>query len=410
MQPMGEAMAGQFSDAEWRKIEKLYDQDPARFGMPEGGREKSLVFASFNIRKLGSHRDRKREIDFLARFCATCDLVAIQEVQDNLDGLRHLKERVEAHVAGEGEYALTTSDITGEAPGESGMAERLAFLYRHRRVRRLDMASDLTFDRTAVLKRFFDNETALLDARRKFERDTKKFKAGERKTKPQYVPPAFVTFVRTPYVAAFEVPAALDAPPLRFTAVNAHLVYGSKPERRREFFALLSWLTNRLTAKKRLVAPNFLLLGDLNLDFDKPRKDRKAIDDEIRKLNKDVFGSKNTRRIYFPFLDPHPIAKKVLPTNARSNQTFDQIGFFLGAKEKRLPNDLWTDRIDADDPDGFDYGVFSFADLFARAIKGKSYVDLTKAQKDALGKKFENSVSDHLPIWVRIPRPGFESS
>ena len=29
-----------------------------------------------------------RELDFLARFCACCDLVSIQEVQDNLDGLR----------------------------------------------------------------------------------------------------------------------------------------------------------------------------------------------------------------------------------------------------------------------------------------------------------------------------------
>lgn len=400
-------MAGHFSDSEWRKIEKLYDQDPARFGLPEGGREKSLVFASFNIRKLGSFGNRKREIDFLARFCATCDLVAIQEVQDNLDGLRHLKERVEAHVAGEGEYALTTSDITGEAPGESGMAERLAFLYRYRRVRRLDMVSDLTFDRTAVFKRFFDNEKALLDARRKFERDTKRHETGTLKTKPSYVPPVFVTFVRTPYVAAFEVPAALDAPSLRFTAVNAHLVYGSKPERRREFFALLSWLTNRLTARKRLVAPNFLLLGDLNLDFDRPGKDRKAIDGEIRKLNQEVFGNKDARRIYFPFLDPHPVTKKVFTTNARSNQTFDQIGFFLGAKERRLPNDLWRTRIDVDDLDGFDYGVFNFADLFARALKHKPYASLTKDEKKALGKKFENSVSDHLPIWVRIPRPGF---
>lgn len=106
-------MAGHFSDSEWKKIETLYDRDPARFGMPEGGREKSLVFASFNIRKLGSFRNRKSEIEFLARFCANCDLVAIQEVQDNLDGLRYLKERVEAHVAGAGEYALNTSDITG---------------------------------------------------------------------------------------------------------------------------------------------------------------------------------------------------------------------------------------------------------------------------------------------------------
>ena len=157
------------------------------------------------------------------------------------------------------------------------------------------------------------------------------------------------------------------------------------------------------------MAPNFLLLGDLNLDFDRPRTDRKAIDEEIRKLNQGVFGDKDARRIYFPFLDSHPVAKKVFTTNARSNQTFDQIGFFLGAAEERLPNDLWKTRIVAGDPDGFDYGVFNFADLFARAIERKPYVRLPKPRKVALGKKFENSVSDHLPIWVRIPRPGFAS-
>ena len=400
-------MAGRFTEPEWRKIEKMLDADPARFGMPEGGREGSLVFASFNIRKLGSPRNRNREIDFLARFCACCDLVAIQEVQDNLDGLRRLKERTEARIAGSGEYALAVSDITGEVPGEPGMAERLAFLYRRHRVRRGDMASDLTIDRTSVLGHFFDNEEALIEARRKFERELARFRKKERKTKPKFTTPVFITFVRTPYVVTFEAPAANDAPPLRFTAVNAHLVYGAKKERRQEFDALVKWLTLRLTAAKRLVAPNFLLLGDLNLAFEQPRKDREKIDAVIRKYNKEAFGDANVRRVYFPFIDTHPVTKKDIRTNARDSQTFDQIGFFRGADERRLPNDPWRTLINTAEPDGFDYGVFNFADLFARALKNKAYTKLTKAEKKALGKKFENSVSDHLPIWVRLPRPGF---
>lgn len=400
-------MAGRFTDPEWRKIENLLDADPTSFGMPEGGREESLVFASFNIRKLGSHRNRSHEIDFLARFCACCDLVAIQEVQDNLDGLRRLKEQTEARIAGSGEYALAVSDITGKVPGDPGMAERLAFLYRHRRVRRADMASDLTIDRTSVLDHFFDNEKELIEARRKFERELVRFKKKERKSKPVYAPPAFITFVRTPYVVTFEAPAANDAPPLRFTAVSAHLVFGTKAERRQEFDALVEWLILRLKAGKRLVAPSFILLGDLNLDFDQPRKDREKIDAVIRKYNKEAFGKANVRRVYFPFIDAHPITNENIRTNARDNQTFDQIGFFRGAEERRLPNDLWKALIKAAEPDGFDYGVFNFADLFARALKNKAYARLTKAEKKALGKKFEHSVSDHLPIWVRLPRPGF---
>jgi endonuclease/exonuclease/phosphatase family metal-dependent hydrolase len=400
-------MAHRFSPNQWAAIIRALEADPIKYGLPEGGREKSLVFASFNIRKLSTRRDRKTELDFLARFCARCDLVAIQEVQDSLDGLRYLMERTEAHVAGQGEYALAVSDITGQVPGQKGMAERLAFLYRHHRVRRLDMASDLTFDRTAVFNNFFENETKLIAARRDYEEKLARHRAGTRKTKPSYVPPVFVTFVRTPYVAAFEAPAANDQPPLQFTAVNAHLVYGSSTERRQEFEALLEWLIQRLTAGRRLVAPNFLLLGDLNLDFDQPRKDRKAIDDRIRALNRKALGDANVRRIYFPFLDQHPIAKKVFRTNARETETFDQIGFFKGPDEQRLPNDLWRAKMDGGLADGFDYGVFNFADLFARTLMNQPYSRLSKAQKQALGRDFEHSVSDHLPIWTRIPRPGF---
>jgi endonuclease/exonuclease/phosphatase family metal-dependent hydrolase len=400
-------MAGRFSANEWKKIIKLLEQDPTRFGMPEGGREQSLVLGSFNIRKLSSRRERKEEIDFLARFCACCDLVSVQEVQDSLDGLRHLRDRTEVRVAGPGEYAITTSDITGKVPGMTGMAERLAFLYRHRRIRRLDMASDLTFDRTAVLANVFDHEKALIQARRDFEKEMKRFREKKRKSRPTYVPPNFVTFVRTPYVAAFEAPAANDQDPLQFTAVNAHLVFGSASEREQEFDALIKWLMFRLKAGGRLVAPNFILMGDLNLNFDKPRKDRERIDALIRTFNQEAFGNPNVRRIYFPFLDKHPVAGKVFRTNARDSQTFDQVGFFRGAKEKSLPNDKWKTLIRDGGPDGFDYGVFHFADLFAQALLNKPYARLTKAEKDKLGKKFEHSVSDHLPIWVRLPRPGF---
>ena len=32
---------------------------------------------------------------------------------------------------------------------------------------------------------------------------------------------------------------------------------------------------------------------------------------------------------------------------------------------------------------------------------------MDKESKDALVSRFEHAVSDHLPIWVRLPRPGF---
>ena len=368
-----------------------------------------MVLASFNIRKLGKVESRQRELAFMARFCARCDLVAIQEVQDDLKGLRYLKQKVDERVASEGEFGLLVSDITGEVPGEKGMAERLAFLYRKSRVRRMDMTSDLTVDRSGVLTNFAAHAEDFSKAWKTYKAQLKEFEDKKRSKKPKLKLPAFLTFTRTPFVAAFEAPAAGGGAPLQFIAVNTHLVYGTMKDRKEEFKALISWMTYRLTKQERMVAPNFILLGDLNLDLDQPRKDRARIEDDIRGLNKAAFGNADRRRIYFPFIGDHPGTGRPIRTNARQNQTFDQIAFFRGAGEKTLPNDLWRGTMDPNDADAFDFGVFNFADLFAKAIKGKAYLGLSKAERAALGKHFEHSVSDHMPIWVRIPRPGFRA-
>jgi len=400
-------MAGRFTAAEWEKIINELETDPTTYGMPEGGREASLVFASFNIRKLGKALNRKPEIDFLARFCARCDLVAVQEVQDNLDGLRQLKDRMESKVAGNDEFGLVVSDINGEVPGETGMAERLAFIYRKHRVRRMDMASDLNIDRSAVMEHFFNNHQLIVKTRKAFEKKMAEFADGTRRSKPSYAVPAFITFIRSPHVTAFEIPAANDAPSVTFAAVNAHLIYGKQKERDAEFEALIKWLAHRLTDEKRMTVDNFILMGDLNLNFDQPIKDRERIEERIRRLNEEAFGDRNQRRIYFPLIDGDAVTGKHIRSNARLNQTFDQIAFFLGSDEKCLPNDKWRALAAERKPDGFDYGVFNFSDLFARTLMQKSYSRLNKAEKSSLGKKFEHSVSDHMPIWVRIPRPGF---
>ena len=421
--------AGHFTKQQWDKIEAELLRDPKGYGMPDGPREESMVLASFNIRKLGQTEkrekgktiSRKRELEFMARFCARCDLIAIQEVQDNLKGLRYLKQKIDERVASEGEFGLLVSDITGEVPGEKGMSERLAFLYRKSRIKRLDMTSDLTVDRSGVLKNFADKSDLFAAAwndhqekLEKFNKDLKKWskkppnkRPKKKPKKPKLKLPAFLTFTRTPFVAAFEAPTATGGDPLQFIAVNAHLIYGTMKDRKEEFKALISWMTNRLIRQKRMVAPNFILMGDLNLDLDKPVKDRAEINDYICGLNEKVFGDKKAERVYFPFIDKHPVTKKLIRTNARQNQTFDQIAFLRGAKEQQLPNKRWSKLVDWDDLDAFDFNVFNFANLFAKTIKGKAYRGLTKVQREDLGKYFENSVSDHMPIWVRIPRPGF---
>ncbi len=163
----------------------------------------------------------------------------------------------------------------------------------------------------------------------------------------------------------------------------------------------------RLRAEEKMVAPNYILLGDLNMDLDNPKNDRQKTESYIGDLKQQAFNDRHSKRIYFPFIGDHPRTNEIVRTNARHSQTFDQIGFFLGRKEKRLPMLGSADNMGKDGPDGFDYDVFDFAELFAQAIESKPYQPLPKKKKDEFSLKFIDSVSDHMPIWVRIPRPGF---
>ena len=100
-------MAKSFTPGEWALVNALLDQREADFGLPQR-RADSVVLASSNIRKLGKVENRSAGAwAFLERFCERCDLIAVQEVQDNLAGLNHLKALLGPR------YGIATSDITG---------------------------------------------------------------------------------------------------------------------------------------------------------------------------------------------------------------------------------------------------------------------------------------------------------
>ena len=145
-----------------------------------------------------------------------------------------------------------------------------------------------------------------------------------------------------------------------------------------------------------------MLFGDLNLDFQDADARRDKIETRIKKINKTVLRSKKAAKVNLPFLDVHPGESAVYRTNARLNQTYDQIGLF--ANDKRLPPSQ-VNATAGTRPGGFDYRLFNFVDLFAEAIHRHPYEDLNPSQKKALIKKFENEVSDHMPIWIRLPKP-----
>jgi hypothetical protein len=211
----------------------------------------------------------------------------------------------------------------------------------------------------------------------------------------------------------FEIHGHPGAEHYTFLAINAHLFYGNViDDRRQEFNALLNWIMGRVQEGDVNDSLNIVLLGDLNLDYDKPENDRARIVEEIEKRNRE--GGTDVH-VYFPFLSPHPICEnqqlmgsdgETLRTNARLSETFDQIAIF--SRDSRLKNLRNEDAGAAER--GPDFGVFDFVNLFSEALHDKPFAELSKSEKKVFVGRFEHSVSDHMPLWFRIPLPDVDDS
>lgn len=422
-----------FDNNEWKAIFDLLDgADDAQvqYGLPRR-RDKSIILSSFNIRALASSdvippdgRGGRTAgaWKFIANYADHCDLLAIQEVGDNLAGIRKLKESL----AEPDKYGLVVTDATGGRPGKQAHVERLAFLFRWDRVARTELASDITYDRSEVLESIFDQRfvymedfeshaaelAAWREAFRVKEYYKKKGKLDIGKVtkgaKPAFVLRNFLTFIRSPQCVSFRVPGAAGADPYEFLAVNAHLLYGDgsrqKEERRMEFQALMRWLIARADKDETLYHRNILLFGDLNLDFDEADEDRRRIEADIRAINREVLHKAESSKLNMPFLDVHHGEEEPYRSTARMTQTYDQIALLIN--DPRLPHSQRNKVAGTEGADGYDYGVFQFTNLFTNALHdGKDFAQLTKPRKQKLVARFEHDVSDHLPIWIRLPIP-----
>ncbi len=191
-------------------------------------------------------------------------------------------------------------------------------------------------------------------------------------TKPRLKLPVFISFIRQPFCVSFRIAGHPGTEPYEFMAIDAHLWFGHYiTDRRQEFEALMEWILGRVKKNLRAYYPNFILLGDLNLDFNNPDNDRTRIEKYLKTFN-DASGKEVN--VNFPFLDIHPAKNKHFRTNARLTETFDQIGLF--SRDSRLPT-FQVNSTMGRDPRGPDYGVFDFVNLFSDAVLGKSFADLS---------------------------------
>ena len=68
-----------FSKNEWRKINTELDRDESGYGLPDRN-DKSILIASWNIRKFGKIDEKKRDNDhflFLSRVAKHFDLISV---------------------------------------------------------------------------------------------------------------------------------------------------------------------------------------------------------------------------------------------------------------------------------------------------------------------------------------------
>ncbi len=387
-------MAKQFTSEEWKKINTTLSADLAKYGLPQ--REYgSVLLGSFNIRKLGSSRSRSQDTwKFLAEVCRSFDLIAIQEIMDDMSGLRRLMSLLGP------EFSMIVSDQTGKFPGEQGMGERLGFIYRWSIVERMEVATDITYDRTKILNSIATDYDAFKEKMDVYVPKWKAYVGGTSGSKPRLKMPVFISFIRQPFCVSFRIAGHPGVPPYEFMAVNAHLWFGQyMDDRRKEFDALMDWIRGRVESNLRAYYPNFILMGDLNLDFDNPENDRGRIEKYLESFD-DASGAEVN--VNFPFLNIHPMQTETFRTNARMTETFDQIGVF--SRDFRLT--IFRDNPTlGQDPRGPDYGVFNFVRLFGDVLLDKPLDSLTSAERTAFFARFEHKVSDHMPLWIRLPLP-----
>ena len=229
--------------------------------------EKTLLLATWNIREFDSsaYGDRISEaFYYIAEIVARFDLVAIQEVRQDLRALNQLMDILGSN------YNVIFTDVT---EGAKGNGERMAFVYDKRKVRFGGLMGELVLPPVTI-----------------------KDETGKKIEQPAN------QVVRTPLMCGFKV-GWTD-----FILTTVHILYGenkaNNPARIEEISQVAKFLKKR-SENKNEWSRNLILLGDFNI-YDSSDLTMKAITDE-------------------GFIIPPELQN--IPSNAIKTKHYDQIAF-----------------------------------------------------------------------------------
>jgi exonuclease III len=193
--------------------------------------DRNVLIATWNIRAFGkvlpkwasadgeSPRRNLRDILCLAEIVSRFDVIAVQEIKRELDGLRRLLQALGPN------WGWILTDFTR---GTAGNQERMGFVFDLRRVQPSGLAAELVVP--------IETETSLTEAAIQQQ------------------------FARTPYAVSFESQGST------FTLVTLHVVWGSNATQRLpEIREIARWLAEWSKGGEEF-GDNLMALGDFNID------------------------------------------------------------------------------------------------------------------------------------------------
>jgi endonuclease/exonuclease/phosphatase family metal-dependent hydrolase len=287
----------------------------AHRGIPQKAVDK-LLTATWNLTNFGVQIRTDDDCAVMAEVISWFDFVAIQEIADSLSQLRILLNHLPES------YRVILSDIGGND-------ERTGFLYDNTKVERLELAAEVAIP-----------------------------PSDQRFIRMRGVSGAFNGFDRNPYAVAFR------AGDIEFTAVSAHLYFGShtyydEDRRALEAYALARW-ANQRHKSPGAYSRNILVMGDLNL----PKRDESS----------NVFKALKAKGLVLP---QHSTS---MGSSLGGDKHYDQVAFHAGGMQ-----DIYSGNS----------GVLDFdrTPFFANAWNvSPEYFNTT----------VKYHIADHRPLWAEF--------
>ncbi len=196
-----------------RAIERLLALRGGLAGtIPPSNKTSSFHLATWNIRDFGGHRlnpcPRSPEsLLYIAEIISAFDLVAVQEVNDDLSAFEDLMRLLGPHW----NYMVTDT---------SGNSERLAFVYDMRKIAFRHIAGEIVL--------------------------------------PEVKGTPVAQFARTPYLVAFQ------AGWFKFNLCTVHIYYGSASDTKKRI-AEIGAIAEFFTKRQKTDGETYILLGDFNI-------------------------------------------------------------------------------------------------------------------------------------------------